>query len=806
MLIKNNILILIILTLNFILINKSISADEFDIVAQEISIDKANNILIGNGSVVVTDQDGVIIKADKVVYEKSKEFLTATGAVSIKDSDNNILTSQKITYDKLNEVINTYKNTKVNFQNEYSLITNNIIYNFDKKIISSDYYTTLNDIDGNIVELSMFQYQINKNLLSSIGDIKIKDKENNIYLLKEFHVDTKKKEMVGSDVNILLDKKLINPDGDNEPRFASNNVFLSKNKSIMSKGIFTACKSRGADKCPPWSLQAKEISHDKAKKTIYYEHALLKLYNVPIFYFPVFFHPDPTVKRQSGFLNPYFSNSSVVGAGIGVPYYWMIGNDRDLTFTTKTYTNDNPLFLNEYRQAFEKGFLTLDMSHADGHKDISSRKTGGSRSHIFADLNLDLNDNSNFTVKVERVTNDEYFRTHDINTSLVDSSETNLTNKINYSYNKNNTSLDISSIVYEDLRKTKDRYEFILPNVLFGKTFFTKKSGTFDLTSEALYKNYDADKYQTMLTNEVIWNTNSKTTKKGFVNSLEAVVKNRNYEARKTGDFKTDGRVSELRSVLSYKSTLPLKKDGVGFTKIFTPNFMIRYAPGHMRKLTNEDKFLNYTNIYSTNRTSEIESGLSTVLGLDFTINEKSEKNTNREKLSLSLAQVFNRRENTAMPSNSSLDQKMSDLVGEFDYNFSEIGSVGYKFSLDHNYKTLNYNEISTSLNLGKVDFDINYLEQRKHIGTEHYIQPKISLNLDQYNTLSYSSKKNFKTDSTELYDISYQYQIDCLTAGLVFRREFYNDSLANQKESLMFKITFVPFGGTMKSKSKLSD
>ena len=158
------------------------------------------------------------------------------------------------------------------------------------------------------------------------------------------------------------------------------------------------------------------------------------------------------------------------------------------------------------------------------------------------------------------------------------------------------------------------------------------------------------------------------------------------------------------------------------------------------------------------------------------------------------------------MPSNSSLDQKVSDLVGEFDYNFSEIGSIGYKFALDHNYKTLNYNEISTSLNLGKVDFDINYLEQRKHIGTEHYIQPKISLNLDQNNTLSYSSKKNFKTDSTELYDISYQYQIDCLTAGLVFRREFYNDSLANQKESLMFKITFVPFGGAIKSKSKLSD
>ena len=35
-----------------------------------------------------------------------------------------------------------------------------------------------------------------------------------------------------------------------------------------------------------------------------YEGALLKIYNIPVFYFPKFFHPDPTVKRQSGLLIP----------------------------------------------------------------------------------------------------------------------------------------------------------------------------------------------------------------------------------------------------------------------------------------------------------------------------------------------------------------------------------------------------------------------------------------------------------------------------------------------------------------------
>ena len=67
---------------------------------------------------------------------------------------------------------------------------------------------------------------------------------------------------------------------------------------------------------------------------------------------------------------------------------------------------------------------------------------------------------------------------------------------------------------------------------------------------------------------------------------------------------------------------------------------------------------------------------------------------------------------------------------------------------------------------------------------------------MNNNNTLSFGSKKNFKTNSTEFYDISYQYKIDCLAAGLVYRREFYEDSDVEPKDSLMFKITFVPFTG----------
>ena len=210
-----------------------------------------------------------------------------------------------------------------------------------------------------------------------------------------------------------------------------NELLKEKNTSNLSKAVFTVCKKEEG-KCPAWALEAKKIRHDKIKKTIYYESATLKFYDIPIFYFPRFFHPDPTVKRQSGFLTPFFGISSVVGNGFATPYYWAISNDKDLTFTPKIYNKENALYLNEYRHAFKNGFLTLDTSYTEGYKNTSATKTKGSRNHIFANLYYDFTQDesyqSNLSLKIQRTSNDTYFRVNDINTALVDSENTTLEN------------------------------------------------------------------------------------------------------------------------------------------------------------------------------------------------------------------------------------------------------------------------------------------------------------------------------------------------------------------------------------------
>ena len=51
---------------------------------------------------------------------------------------------------------------------------------------------------------------------------------------------------------------------------------LSKEQSLFNKSRFTLCDYRENDKCPPWTIQASEMLHDNKKKTIFYEHAVVK--------------------------------------------------------------------------------------------------------------------------------------------------------------------------------------------------------------------------------------------------------------------------------------------------------------------------------------------------------------------------------------------------------------------------------------------------------------------------------------------------------------------------------------------------
>ena len=121
--------------------------------------------------------------------------------------------------------------------------------------------------------------------------------------------------------------------------------------------------------------------------------------------------------------------------------------------------------------------------------------------------------------------------------------------------------------------------------------------------------------------------------------------------------------------------------------------------------------------------------------------------------------------------------------------------SLAYNFNVDQNYKELNYNELSASYILDPFKINFDYLKEQKHLGDQEYLRTKLDLFNNKSNQFSFSNKRNLVTNSSEFYNLSYEYVNDCLRAGLVYRREFYNDSEIEPENSLMFKITLSPFG-----------
>ena len=190
---------------------------------------------------------------------------------------------------------------------------------------------------------------------------------------------------------------------------------------------------------PPWTIQATQMLHDNKKKTIYYDNAVIKIYDIPIFYFPKLAHPDPSVDRRSGFLPPTWDDTKNLGLGLKLPYFFDIDNDKDFTLTNNLYIDENPLIVGEYRQALKNSNLILNMGYTEGYKKTNSKKIGGDKSHFFSSLHNFLTKNdtkSNLKIKTQDVSNDKYLKLYKINSNIVDYKQNYLENSINFPYCK----------------------------------------------------------------------------------------------------------------------------------------------------------------------------------------------------------------------------------------------------------------------------------------------------------------------------------------------------------------------------------
>ena len=785
----------------FFIITKFILNFYTPVLSNEIKFEATNiettdkNLIIANDNIIISDTFDNKIYAEKLEI-KNEKIYTISGNVIFENTKNQIiLKSNKIIYNLEKNIVETFEDTKIEIEKIYFFNTSNITYDLKTKKISSNEKSFIEDSDLNKIEIKDFTLSFKENILKA-NDAKIIDKDLNHYQIEKLFYDLKQKRILGKDVSINEDNKLSKDEY--LPRAKGRSLVLEKDNMVLKKSIYTNCKKR--DGCPPWSLKAEEVSHDKKNKIINYKNASFRFYDVPVIYFPKFFHPDPSVKRQSGFLAPSITtqNSS---SYLKTPYFFALSESTDFTFSPRIYDNQENIYQGEYRKVTKNSNNIFDASIKNNNFLASSGNS--SRTHFFSkstiQTNFDLFDYSKIDLQFQNVSNDKYLKTFDISSPIISSNST-LNSKIEFEGSRDDLEFFINAEVYEDLTKenNSDKYEFISPNFNLSKVLNTEFNGTMEIVSSGYNKLFETNINEKVVINNLRYKSFDSINTLGFINNFEFLIKNFNAQSKNSKTLKNKSENS-FRSIFQFNSKLPFKKEGQKYSSTITPIIVAKFNPQENKNISNENRMIDYTNIYSIDRinsTGVVEGGESLTFGNEFKLYDNPDFSD--ELLSINLAASFRENENFDLPKNSFLGQKTSNLIGQTKFKLNDIVDLKYNFLVDNNISDFLYHKIDSKFTINNFVSTFEFVEEHDEIGTTHFVSNETSLKISDNKNLLFRTRKNRTTDLTEYYDLIYQYKMDCLVAAIEYNKDYYRDGDLEPEESISFSVTIMPFDNTL--------
>ena len=784
---KNRIILIILIFIFFK--NISYAQEMFNFETKSIEIIENGNLINATNGKAVSGDKNIEVIADNFQYSNNSKTLKVNGnaQVLIKSDnlkikfDEGVIDQKKFTFEAFGkiEVEDLNQNIKIN--------SKKIIFNNKDKILFSPTNSIIRDNYGNKSVVDNFKYEIKKSLIK-VKNLNLTDKDKNSLKLSLAYIDTKKNNLYGKDAFVNLNNKTFNENS--EPRLKGSSIINNDIQTEIRNGIFTTCKKR--DNCPPWELSAERIVHDKKKKIIKYENALLKIYDKPVVYFPKFQHPDPTVNKQSGFLAPSIKSSSNKKNFLSLPYYLAISDNRDATFSPRFYDHEEFLLQTEYRQANSKSNHISDFSFKiDDDKKL--------KSHFFYNydrkFNLDNFIQSDVDLQIQTTSKDTYLKKNKIKAALKHDSNV-LKSSAKIYLAKNNSSTTIETIIYEDLDKDEsDRFEYILPSLNYEKELENKTNlnGNFSFKSQILGKNYATNVFEKINTNNLIFRSIPQITEKGFYNNYEFIIKNSNTDAENSTNLKNKENIY-LSGLVQLNSSLPLVKDSKNYKKILNPKLALKLAPSFTKDYRSSDKKIDIDNIYSLNRveqTDSLEGGLSLTYGNNFSIFDK--KNS-RDLFNFKIANNLRLEDNTDLPRNSQIGQKTSSFLNEIYYKPNNFLEFKYNSSIKNNLTDINYENLITEFKINNLVTSFEYLNQNSSSDNETFLTNKTDFLIDSSNSISFKTRRNKTIDLTEYYNLAYQYKNDCLTASIEYDKEYYSDKDIRPNESLLLKLKIIPF------------
>lgn len=586
----------------------------------------------------------------------------------------------------------------------------------------------------------------------------------------------------------------------------------------MRRAFYTVCEACEADgrrERPTWRLRARRVTQDTNAQMLYYRDAVLEIKGVPVLYAPFFAHADPSSERRSGFLLPYFGESSRTGSYYEQPYYWAISDSQDMTVSPRFMTDASPLVVFEHRKKFFSGGTVFEGSITNEQEfDDTGSKFGERlwRGHIFGDGEFALTDTWRWGFSIERVSDDLYFKRYEIDDAdaargLYRRGSKRLLSQLFLEGAGDDYYASLAAFAFQGLRAgdDEDLFPVVGPygeyrrrlgrNVLGGRLYGR-------VNTASLHRTDGTD--SSRVSAELDWRRRL-ITPGGVVAEPFAFARGDVY---RINDYTTPGGATLSNEVVTrglgyvgVQASWPFGRSAGRFNLVLEPVVSIVASPlgGNDERIPNEDSLvvdLDEANIFSPNRAPGFdiwEDGVRAAIG-----GRAVARWNGSGEASFFLGQSFRSSDAVPFGATSGLDEERSDIIGAAEIALDRRRRVAARFRLDDASYDLQRLDLDASYVVGPASLSGKYLRLSDDFAATRPREElsftagvEVTRNWGAY----YRSTLDLEADETRFAFFGIVYDDECSRLELIYKRDGTVDRVIGSGDSVRLQFTLTSIG-----------
>lgn len=651
--------------------------------------------------------------------------------------------------------------------------------------------------DGRTLIADTVTYNRKADIMTASGNITLLEPSGDTMFAQYMELSGDMKDGIIESLSILLK---------DHSRIAANGGRRSNANILeMSKAVYSPCKPCEDDpnKAPLWQVKAVKIVHNQARQSVEYSDAVLEIAGVPVAYTPYLSHPDPTVKRRSGFLTPGIGGSSDLGFVVRTPYFFALDEHKDLTLTPMIAANEGPTMIGEYRNLMNKGELKgkASVTYDSNHDMIG---------HIAGKGRFNIDDSLRWGFDANRMVGDRYLHRYGFisDNTLPGSTNSLTTNLFTEGFRKRNYA-SFNAYTFQGLKDgdTRGVKPYVLPMLNYSHAGEPGRLGgrtNLDVSLLALSRTAGADSRR--LSVGAGWQA-PYLGPLGDSYKLSASLRGDAYHANQLlrEDTKREysgasGRVlPEVRLDWSYPF---IKRDGASSYQIIEPVMSAIASPygGNSTRIPNEDS-LNFefddTNLFSSSRYSgidRVESGPRINYGLKWGVYGKGGGST-----SLLVGQSYRVKNDDSMPLDSGMDAHLSDFVAKVQISPASYMNLLYRTRFDKDNLKVRRNELSVTAGVPAFNINTDYVFFDHQRDGQFSGREEVSFGVNSKFNRLWKGSANMVRDQTgeglRSVGLNLTYEDECFLLASDLSRSFFRDRDLRPNNAIMFRAMFKTLG-----------